>query len=519
MANAVVARWQGDDYQARHFWLRAVLLFHPESRVVRVGFEVDAAKAFDDVAVLYSPGHKDERGDSVDADYHQVKFHTNQGGAFTWAALMDPEFINATRFSLLQRLRDARHGDAERRHRFHIESPWPVHPDDALSELVGNAGGALNLDRLRDGKTERSRMAKVRIAWREHLELDDEEELFDILGVLRIHPNRPSLTQLTAQLNTELRGAGLAPADPALAIHPYDELIPKLRQRGRSLFSRDEMEEVLREHGLWRGGPRPLVHRSTVGVRSFTGGAENMEQEVDRFLCIAEHFDGRYIREPELWETKVHPELDALCQEVTQDRGPRRLHLSAHSSLAFAMGYALDPKAGIDIDVVQQTRAGSAAWAVTPGRASNRPPFEFGEVNLGTGGGQTALAVSVTRPVVADVEEYVRTHLPAVGRIIAATVTPRPGQTAVVDGDHAHQLAEEIAWHLKEVRTRAQLRAGLHLFAAAPNGFMFFLGQLAHDFGPCQLYEYDFGGNSEDAYRPSVSFPRVAAATIASTPH
>ena len=55
MADAVVARWHGDNYQARVFWDNALNLLLPHSCVVEVTFEADGPKAFDDVVVKYDP--------------------------------------------------------------------------------------------------------------------------------------------------------------------------------------------------------------------------------------------------------------------------------------------------------------------------------------------------------------------------------------------------------------------------------------------------------------------------------
>ena len=46
-----------------------------------------------------------------------------------------------------------------------------------------------------------------------------------------------------------------------------------------------------------------------------------------------------------------------------------------------------------------------------------------------------------------------------------------------------------------------------HVFALAPNGFMFFLGQLARGFGKTSLYEYDFVLNAPGAYTPALTLP------------
>lgn len=52
MADSIVARQQGDDFQARLFWLHATLLLDEASPVRRVLFET-GPRAFDDVVVDY----------------------------------------------------------------------------------------------------------------------------------------------------------------------------------------------------------------------------------------------------------------------------------------------------------------------------------------------------------------------------------------------------------------------------------------------------------------------------------
>ncbi|MHC0068683.1 SAVED domain-containing protein [Nostoc sp. UIC 10890] len=47
----------------------------------------------------------------------------------------------------------------------------------------------------------------------------------------------------------------------------------------------------------------------------------------------------------------------------------------------------------------------------------------------------------------------------------------------------------------------------LHIFIAAPNALVFFIGQLARSFGSCIVYEYDFDRNIPGAYQPSLKFP------------
>ena len=53
MTQAIAARKQGDDFQARLFWLCGSLLLDPKGAVTRVAYET-GPKAFDDVLIEYA---------------------------------------------------------------------------------------------------------------------------------------------------------------------------------------------------------------------------------------------------------------------------------------------------------------------------------------------------------------------------------------------------------------------------------------------------------------------------------
>lgn len=511
MANAITPRQQGDDYQARFFWLQACRLFQPHTKVARVGFELSRVKSFDDVVVTYAEPLCYERGDKIAADYFQVKFHVSQAGAFTCDALIDPIFINATSVSLLQRLRDAQltfapDGDGCR---FIIVSPWVIHPDDPLANLVSNNGGELRLQVLFDGTTDASRMGKVRKKWRDHLGLTDEE-LEKALRPLRIFERAPTLVGLSEDLNRQLDSLGFVPVEAGTLVHPYDDLIKKLLAQGSNEFSRDELQEAVRRERLWRGrnGGGEGKEPAPIGIRSFMRWAEHMEDETEDMLCLVRHFDNRNIRDRALWQDAVLPEVRDFMSRHVRPGGAAHLMLDAHASIAFAAGYFLESKSGADVVPVQRTRSGLRVWRPDPEAegAAAVPGWSYSDQELHTGGDDVAVALSVTHDVPEDVKDFVGRELPAVGRVMSFAAAPRPGPASIRDATHALALAQEVAARLKG-RTRDERTARVHVFAAAPNAFMFFLGQLAKGFGPCTVYEYDFDTNAPGAYQASISFP------------
>jgi hypothetical protein len=73
-------------------------------------------------------------------------------------------------------------------------------------------------------------------------------------------------------------------------------------------------------------------------------------------------------------------------------------------------------------------------------------------------------------------------------------------------GDHALELTQQLVPRAAR-RTPAERAGTLHLFAAAPNALLFYLGQLAHGLGRTTMYEYDFDSLRPGAYTSSLTFP------------
>lgn len=509
MADAVVARDQGGDYQARFFWLQACRLFQSHTKVARVAYELNRIKSFDDVVVTYKEPISLERGDVVETDYFQVKFHVSQAGSFTYQSLVDPKFINATRFSLLQKLHSAQKSSAQNGGgaRFILVSPWIAHPDDPLAQLISNNGGEIRLQVLFDGTGTGSKMGKVRFLWRSHLQLSDDNELAAVLRPLRVKQGADSLANISDLLNLHLSLSGMAPVEAGQLVNPYDDLIRKLLAQGQNEFTREQLQEILVRENLWRGVPARAEKSPRIGIRSFMRWAEHMEDETEEMLDFVKHFDNRNIRERTLWNGTILPEVNAFLSKYGRSSKTYHLLLDTHSSIAFAAGYSVEAKSGADLVPVQRTRSGRVAWrAEITAEPPHYPGWLQTEHPCGSTGHDVVVAISVTHDVTEDVDEFVKNELPEVGRIIICKVESGPSQSAIFDGTHALMLAQKIAALVKR-RTREERAGVLHIFAAAPNAFMFFLGQTARGFGRCMLYEYDFDSNALGAYSPSIAFP------------
>jgi len=265
-----------------------------------------------------------------------------------------------------------------------------------------------------------------------------------------------------------------------------------------------------------RSGENPV----RLGVRSFNGWGADMEARNDAVLDLTKYFNpeilgGRFILHQEWWQEKVFPELRAFLNEHIDQRRPLLLDFAAHASIAFAAGWVLDVKSGLDVRVRQRvTQSGELEWSPNDGSEADgclwqdRPDIELPGSPHPPHRSDVALALAVSRAEVAEhVREFIRTESLPVGRIIDATIAPEPGPRSVRGGAHALRLAQALLHRLQQ--RQAHERSGcLHLFCAGPNALLFYLGQLSRSFESIALYEFPFGAQGNfGRYQRSIELP------------
>ena len=318
MSNSVIPIQQGFDYQARLFWLKVCDLFLPNSKVKSVGYELDEVKSFDDVVVTYSEPIPEMNGLVKSKDYYQSKFHSHQTNPIYYTSLIDPAFIGATANSFLQKLSNAfdRAETEKQTHIYNLFTPSTIHPDDSLSKLYSNFDGTLNINRLYEGKTEKSEFGEIRLAWINHLQTS-EEHLRNLILRLRI-VNGPSARFPLDGLNIRLAQAGFKPIETGNISNAYDDLVRKLHQMGRNNFDRNEMQEIAKAEKIWIGksaGEIDYPSEKTIGIRSFIKFAEEMPNLTFDMICLASNFDGRFIKSKDLWNEEILPQTAAFIQK------------------------------------------------------------------------------------------------------------------------------------------------------------------------------------------------------------
>lgn len=246
-----------------------------------------------------------------------------------------------------------------------------------------------------------------------------------------------------------------------------------------------------------------------LGIRSRVGWDEDMEKRCMADLSLVEYFQGRPVQDLQSWG-EMHRELDRFLKTKRILGLPIHLELPAHLSIAFAAGYILEAKSGYQLSVRQRGLRGPIDnWRIDDPVVPEAPTWAD-ELEVKTrahaadpGGGDLAVAISLTKQVLSDVESYLDAHSELrIGALIHAVPQCGPGQRLVLGGGHAHQLAVQLV-NVLEAWKRGHKGRTIHLFTAAPNGFLVFLGRLARGLGKLQLYEHDFEDQQAEAYAPS----------------
>lgn len=490
----------GIEYQHRYFWIEACRLFVEGSAVRRVSLERPIVRVFDDVVTDYAVDQIDGHGRSVNADRAQLKFHVDYARDIRGADLADPKFINAKRFSLLDRLRRAtRAGDIPSR--LTLITPWGLADGDPLRSLVSGRYGEINVAKLFASDATRA-MRDLREVWRKELGGVDDNRLAAILQHLEIRHSVPQW-HLDERLQDKLALAGLSLVDGSRLVDPYLAISVSFIKNRANIHDADSLQRVLRNERLWGGSPTPVDEAEPLAIKSFAPLAVHLEDEAAT-LDLVPFFTGRLTLPEVAWDGDLAPRIRDFLVGRIRDGGRYRLHFDAHLSIAYLAGYLLG-KSGAEVVPVQRLVGQRIPWRRT-GSTVAGPVWEVREIRVGDGP-EMAVAVEVTRPVEADVIRYVRDHEPAVGRVIVATIAGGAGPASVRDGDHAHALADGFVRLIDERVTDEARGRPLHLFMAAPATLTFLLGREGRALGRSVLYEFDFDTRDPGAYSPSFHLP------------
>ncbi len=503
MANPIAPRLNGDDYQARHFWCAALDMLDPGSNIAGVACEWREVKSFDDVGIFYDAPQGQARATPMSKHFQQVKWQTTRSNRFGYLDLIDPDFINATRVSLLERLRDAKQtGDGSTR--FSFVTTARIADGDPLAELISSEDGVINLAKLSVGKGPTSKMGKVRKTWRDALGCDDGV-LSTILDGFAVLDGQPNMEAMRDAVATKARSVGLmlSSEENAASDFRFDSLARQLIKRDIQKLDRRGLIHFLNEEGM-RVAPSIASQTPATNllIRTFDRFATDVsDYDEAHVLDLTDRFTERYLKLVHCWKADVLDPVKQFLRQNIVGATAVRLSLDAHASVAFAAGQTLHLKSGVSPELVQHGRRGREVWHADDGSAINAPPLEIETQDVGNGD-EIAICIGLTRPVAEDVHSYLANTTLPIGQLVLCHLADGASQTGVCGGEHAALLADQIAEYLSNALKDRSLSIK-HVFVSAPNSFLFFLGQQAQSLGQVQMYEFDFDRKGGGTYMPT----------------
>lgn len=281
-----------------------------------------------------------------------------------------------------------------------------------------------------------------------------------------------------------------------------DQMISSTHGNG---ISRDEFQKDMEEK-IFMLADEYEVPRISIGIKSFSRGAETLEEETESCLSLVSNFDGRFLKDDLDWNKDIYREVEKfLCKNIDKEKA-YQIFLDTHSAVAFSAGRVMDTKFGANIFPIQKTSNGLKLWDIKMKQKEAYSVWSFTPEWLNEECVDTALVINVTRNIRNDVIEYIKEFNIPIGRILNLELNVSGATNfSIVDGGHASMLANSIYEAIK-TRSLKERQANLHIFAAAPNAFMFFLGQNSYGFGKCILYDYDFKQENICTYIPTIKF-------------
>lgn len=283
----------------------------------------------------------------------------------------------------------------------------------------------------------------------------------------------------------------------------YDQMISSTHGNG---IDRKTFDEEL-EKRILLVAKKYSPKRISIGIKSFTRGAVNLEDATTKCLSLIDKFEERNIKDRYDWNNDIYEVMKEFLLTNTNNKYAYQIFLETHSSIAFAAGRILDSKSGINVFPIQKSATnGNELWDVKPPYKRNYSNWDISHEIFDNNQPDSALILNITHPIYNDVVRYIKEKKLSIGRIINCTLN-EVGATnfSIEDGNHALILANSI-YNAIGQRTPVERRATLHIFASAPSAFMFFLGQNSRGFGKCVLYEYDFEQRDSCSYSKSINF-------------
>jgi len=238
-----------------------------------------------------------------------------------------------------------------------------------------------------------------------------------------------------------------------------------------------------------------------LAVRSLRGYADDLDDKVNKILCLWDYFEKRHLVKGS-WED-IKKEIKTFLDKNIEPGKQYNLHLPVHISLAFFVGRELPHKRGAEINVYQASPR-RELWrrSKNEGNKEYPDPWIVEDDEINKTGNELAVAISIIYDIRKDVETFIRKDLPAVSQLLHIKL-PKTSRDSIKNADHAFDSSYEAIMLMRD-KYRQTGASRIHLFISAPNNFNFQLGQHSIVLRNITLYDFDLESGKVGAYSTSI---------------
>lgn len=464
MANQVVARLAGDDYQHLFSWHMVLDLLRPGTTVERVRLEDEDAMSVDDVTVHHVNGR---------SQYFQVKCHVDHRSGYCVSSLVEAV---GNKSSLLQKwmrsfrkIRDVRAGLLPE---IYLVSNWGWTADDILPSYVCGRQECIKSDFFAEGP--RTGAGKLRKRLRQHLGVDDAQ-LEEFLRCLRFKISFGSLNDIAERVSERMLHVGLK-CDEA-SLHVAAGVVRTWIKNGPVELTAETVRARIAELGLWLPAEAP----DAIHVHLMTIKDQRFDIEPDFRLDWRDYFvgpgscKGHEVLSPDIWNSRLMPDLVAIEQRINTTMTTRLLRVRGKARLSAwtAFGSVFSQVNGYTLEVDQNGQTWSTANVPAPdfrvivSNAQDEPLTDQGDT--------VAVGVSISGNLDEDVRRDMQQHGTGVRALLLLKPERGLGPACLRDGADAMALATQVKSLMRDFAKKHEARRML-LYYFGPLGGACFLG-------------------------------------------
>ncbi len=500
MAKAIIARRQGDEFQAIFFWKQLVNLLI-DNNFKKVIFESDREIFVDDIVVEYSKPMIDQyTGQQFHVDAYQCKYHVARSTTFSIDKLIDPHFLR-NKQSMLQRLYQAyrKYSEKGEKFRLHIVSSSAWDTQDSFSRFLAPESY------IRPGFWEngpRSEQGKIRKKLTDHLAISDAE-LRDFLDLARFDLGL-SRNDILETLDANLRLAGLFPLDRTITSTRYAEIAWKWFEQGTNSFDKQLLNQAVHREKLVD------MHRKTLVIIRH----QSLDPIVPEAICddLPAHLRDMAFNEVAIDLThlfrdgKLTDPRTAISEQLEIADEIRQLYKTssnielayygiAHIPLVFLLGFQLISRKSINL--FEHDRRNNK-WDLL--QANTKFPeliVRNSLSNINDTGTDIVIKFGISYPIMdVDLDPIVPLATP----IIELTL-PSPKLDTVTNIEQLESYALSFRGVLDEIHNLRTKINRVHVFYAGPVSLAFRCGQMISPTIHPKVLVYNYFSRDEPKYR------------------